>query len=76
VLAVADRYRWKEGCRALNFEESRCHDLGRYEVLPLVMLTFQVFLGCDIPSFGKYCDRITVHMKLRNCSPNYTVPLL
>ena len=42
----------------LNFEESRCHDLGRYEALPSVMLTVQVFLGCDITSFGKYRDSL------------------
>lgn len=45
-----------EGCWVLNFEESWCHDLGGYEVLPLVTLMVQVFLGCDIMSFGKYSD--------------------
>jgi hypothetical protein len=39
VLAVVDWYQWKEGLWVLNFEDSRCHDVGRYETLPLVMLT-------------------------------------
>lgn len=56
VLAVMGWYWWKEGCWVLNFEESWCHDLGGYEALPLVTLMVQVFLGCDIMSFGKYSD--------------------